>query len=53
MSGTRAAGYGQALDAVSSAIQAAGLASPPVLLGPETTGSNNNDVQHYLDGLDS
>jgi len=28
--------------------QAAGLASPPVLLGPEPTGVNNNNVQHYL-----
>jgi glucuronoarabinoxylan endo-1,4-beta-xylanase len=53
VAGTRAAGYGQALDAVSSAIQAAGLASPPVLLGPEPTGVNNNNVQHYLDGLDT
>ena len=52
VAGIPAAGYGQALEAVSSAIGAAGLASPPVLLGPETTGFGNNIVQQYLDGLD-
>ena len=50
--GIPAAGYGQALDAVSGAIEAASLASPPVLLGPETTGFKGNIVQQYLDGLD-
>ena len=52
VAGIAAAGYGQALDAVSGAIQAAALASPPVLLGPETTGFSGNVVQQYLDGLD-
>ena len=51
--GIPAAGYGQALDAVSGAIQAANLTSPPVLLGPETTGFKGNIVQQYLDGLDT
>jgi glucuronoarabinoxylan endo-1,4-beta-xylanase len=52
VAGVAAAGYGQALDAVSGAIQAASLPSPPVLLGPETTGFSGNVVQQYLDGLD-
>ncbi len=52
VAGIAAAGYGQALDAVGSAIQAATLASPPVLLGPETTGFQGNIVQQYLNGLD-
>jgi glucuronoarabinoxylan endo-1,4-beta-xylanase len=52
VAGIPAAGYGQALDAVASAIGAAGLASPPVLIGPETTGFGGNIVQQYLDGLD-
>jgi glucuronoarabinoxylan endo-1,4-beta-xylanase len=52
VAGIAAAGYGQALDAVSGAIQAASLASPPVLLGPETTGFKGNIVQQYLNGLD-
>jgi glucuronoarabinoxylan endo-1,4-beta-xylanase len=52
VAGIAAAGYGQALDAVSSAIAGSGLAAPPVLLGPETTGFGNNIVQQYLDGLD-
>jgi glucuronoarabinoxylan endo-1,4-beta-xylanase len=51
--GVPAAGYGQALEAVTGAIQAAGLASPPVVLGPEPTGFNDDNVQHYLDGLDT
>jgi glucuronoarabinoxylan endo-1,4-beta-xylanase len=51
--GIPAAGYGQALAAVSDAIQAANLTSPPVLLGPETTGFKGNIVQQYLDGLDA
>ena len=51
--GIPAAGYGQALDAVAAAIEAAALASPPVVLGPEPTGMNNDNVQHYLDGLDT
>ena len=51
--GIPAAGYGQALDAVSGAIQAANLTSPPVLIGPETTGFGSNIVQKYLDGLDT
>jgi glucuronoarabinoxylan endo-1,4-beta-xylanase len=53
VAGIPAAGYGQALDAVAGAIQTAGLASPPVVVGPEPTGSNDNNVQHYLDGLDT
>ena len=53
VAGIPAAGYGQALDAVAGAIAAAGLTSPPVVLGPEPTGMNNNNVQHYLDGLDT
>ncbi len=53
VAGIPAAGYGQALDAVAGAIAAAGLASPPVVLGPEPTGFNNDNVQHYLDGLDT
>lgn len=52
VAGIATAGYGQALDAVSGAIQAASLASPPVLLGPETTGFKGNIVQQYLNGLD-
>ena len=40
------------MDAVSGAIQGAALASPPVLLGPETTGFEGNIVQQYLSGLD-
>ena len=52
VAGIAAAGYGQALDAVSGAIGAATLAAPPVLLGPETTGFSGNVVQQYLDGLD-
>lgn len=52
VAGIAAAGYGQALDAVSGAIQAAALASPPVLVGPETTGFKGNIVQQYLNGLD-
>ncbi|HSY38948.1 MAG TPA: hypothetical protein VLA79_05450, partial [Polyangia bacterium] len=52
VAGVAAAGYGQALDAVSGAIQAASLASPPVLLGPETTGFSGDIVQQYLTGLD-
>ena len=50
--GIPAAGYGQALGAVYGAIQAAGLASPPVLLGPETTGFTDHVVQRYMNGLD-
>jgi len=50
--GIPAAGYGRALDAVHGAIQAAGLASPPVLLGPETTGFTDHVVQRYMNGLD-
>ncbi len=53
VAGIAAAGYGPALEAVTGAIAAAGLASPPVLVGPEPTGVNNNNVQHYLDGLDA
>ena len=52
VAGVAAAGYGQALDAVSGAIDAAALASPPVLVGPETTGFKGNIVQQYLSGLD-
>jgi glucuronoarabinoxylan endo-1,4-beta-xylanase len=53
VAGIPAAGYGQALDAVAGAIEATGLASPPAVLGPEPTGFNNDNVQHYLDGLDT
>jgi glucuronoarabinoxylan endo-1,4-beta-xylanase len=53
VAGIPAAGYGQALDAVHGAIQAAGLASPPVLIGPETTGFRDNVVQKYMSGLDA
>jgi glucuronoarabinoxylan endo-1,4-beta-xylanase len=53
VAGIPAAGYGQALDAVIGAIDAAGLASPPVVVGPEPTGFNDDNVQHYLDGLDT
>jgi glucuronoarabinoxylan endo-1,4-beta-xylanase len=53
VAGIPAAGYGQALDAVAGAIAGAGLTSPPVMLGPEPTGIGNNNVQHYLDGLDT
>jgi glucuronoarabinoxylan endo-1,4-beta-xylanase len=49
--GVAAAGYGQALNALSNGIQAAGLASPPILLGPETTGFTNNVVQRYVNGM--
>jgi len=49
--GIPGASYGKALDAVYHGIQAAGLASPPVLLGPETTGFGDNIVQKYVDGL--
>jgi glucuronoarabinoxylan endo-1,4-beta-xylanase len=52
VAGIAAAGYGQALDAVSGAIRAADLASPPVLLGPETTGFKGDIVQQYVSGLD-
>jgi glucuronoarabinoxylan endo-1,4-beta-xylanase len=51
--GIPAAGYGQALDAVAGAIASAGLAAPPVVLGPEPTGFNDDNVQHYLNGLDT
>lgn len=53
VAGIPTAGYGPALDAVAGAIGAAGLASPPVLLGPEPTGFNDQNVQHYLEGLDT
>jgi glucuronoarabinoxylan endo-1,4-beta-xylanase len=53
VAGISAAGYGQALDAVYGAIQAADLASPPVLLGPETTGFRDNIVQKYMNGLNA
>jgi glucuronoarabinoxylan endo-1,4-beta-xylanase len=52
MDGIIVAGYGQALDAVSAAIEASDLATPPVLLGPETTGFQNNVVQQYVAGFD-
>jgi glucuronoarabinoxylan endo-1,4-beta-xylanase len=52
MEGITVAGYGQALDAVHHAIQASDLASPPVLLGPETTGFLGGVVQRYTDGFD-
>ena len=53
VAGIPGAGYGQALDAVYRGIQAAGLASPPVLLGPETTGFANDIVQRYMNGVDA
>jgi glucuronoarabinoxylan endo-1,4-beta-xylanase len=43
------AGYGPALDAVTTAI--ADLASKPTLLGPEVSGIAGNRVQGYLDEL--
>lgn len=49
--GIPGASYGKALDAVYQGIQAAGLASPPVLLGPETTGFGDGIVQNYMDGV--
>jgi len=51
MDGITTAGYGQALDAVYNAIQASPLASRPILVGPETTGFDDNNVQNYLAGL--
>jgi glucuronoarabinoxylan endo-1,4-beta-xylanase len=51
VAGIPAAGYGQALDAVYGAIHASTLASPPVLLGPETTGFNDDIVQKYVNGI--
>jgi glucuronoarabinoxylan endo-1,4-beta-xylanase len=51
--GIAGAGYGQALDAVYDGIQAAGLASPPVLLGPETTGFGDDIVQKYMNGVNA
>jgi len=51
VAGIPAAGYGQALDAVYQGIQAAALAAPPVLLGPETTGFANGIVQKYMNGI--
>lgn len=50
--GIPVAGYGQALNAVYHAIQSSDLASPPVLLGPETTGFLGGVVQRYTDGVD-
>ena len=52
MEGITVAGYGQALDAVYHAIRSSDLASPPVLLGPETTGFLGDVVQRYMAGLD-
>lgn len=52
LDGIAAAGYGPALDAVYRAIQASDLASPPVLLGPETTGFRDDVVERYLTGLE-
>jgi glucuronoarabinoxylan endo-1,4-beta-xylanase len=43
-----AAGYGQALDAVSGALAASALAKKPQLIGPETSGIGNNSLQRYL-----
>jgi glucuronoarabinoxylan endo-1,4-beta-xylanase len=51
MEGIPVAGYGQALDAVYGAIQASTLASRPTIVGPETTGFQDNVVQKYLAGL--
>jgi len=52
MEGIATAGYGQALDAVYDAIEASTLASRPVMVGPETTGFQDNVVQRYLAGMD-
>ena len=52
LEGITVAGYGQALDAVYRAIQSSDLASPPVLVGPETTGFLGDVVQRYMAGLD-
>jgi glucuronoarabinoxylan endo-1,4-beta-xylanase len=46
----QAAGYGQALDAVFSAIGGSNLAARPLLIGPETSGIGSNKVQRYLAG---
>jgi glucuronoarabinoxylan endo-1,4-beta-xylanase len=51
LEGITTAGYGQALDAVYNAIHASTLASPPIIVGPETTGFRDNIVQKYLPGL--
>jgi glucuronoarabinoxylan endo-1,4-beta-xylanase len=51
--GIPAAGYGKALDAVHAAIAASTLVSPPVLLGPETTGFRDNVVQRYVNGMNA
>jgi glucuronoarabinoxylan endo-1,4-beta-xylanase len=53
VAGVAAAGFGQALSAVYDGIQAAGLAAPPVLLGPETTGFADNVVQRYVNGMNA
>jgi glucuronoarabinoxylan endo-1,4-beta-xylanase len=47
------AGYGRALDAVSAAIQGSTLATKPALVGPETTGINNNATGRYLANIDA
>lgn len=49
--GIAAAGYPQALDAVYNAIARSGLATRPVIVGPETTGFANNVVAKYLDAV--
>lgn len=46
--GIATAGYPQALEAVYDAVAASGLASKPVLVGPETTGFADNIVPRYL-----
>ena len=51
LEGITTAGYGQALEAVYNAIGASTLASPPIIVGPETTGFRDNIVQKYLAGL--
>lgn len=52
LEGITVAGYGQALDAVYRALAASSLASRPMLVGPETTGFDDDNVQHYLANLD-
>jgi glucuronoarabinoxylan endo-1,4-beta-xylanase len=42
------AGYGRALDAVSTAMKSAGLASQPQFIAPEISGVGRNRVQNYL-----
>jgi glucuronoarabinoxylan endo-1,4-beta-xylanase len=46
--GVAAAGYPQALEAVYNAVASSGLATKPIIVGPETTGFANFIVPRYL-----